>query len=173
MEPKVTTPVVKGIIISLILIVFAIITYLTGQMQNSTLGLIPYVVLIGGIIASCVIYSKQMQANVTFGNLFAHGFKVNAVVIVFQVLYTVLALKLIFPEMIDTVINTSRETMEKQGKLSDEQIEQATEMTRKYFMPFAIGGIIIMFGILGAIAAAVGAAVSKKNPQSPFNEPQG
>lgn len=171
MEPKVTTPVVKGIIISLVLIVFSLVVYITGQLQNSTLGMFPYVLLVGGVIGSCVIYANQMKGNVTFGNVFAHGFKTTAVIIVFQVAYTFLAMKVIFPEMMETIINTSREAMVKQGRLTDEQIEQAVGMTRKYFMPFAIGGIIIMFGIVGAIAAAVGGGIVKKNPvaPTPFN----
>jgi hypothetical protein len=33
-----------------------------------------------------------------------------------------------------------------------------------------IGGIIIAFGIIGAIASLIGAAAAKKNPQAPFNQ---
>jgi len=37
-------------------------------------------------------------------------------------------------------------------------------MMRKFFMPFAIGGMLIMSAILGAVASLIGAAVAKKNP---------
>jgi hypothetical protein len=43
-------------------------------------------------------------------------------------------------------------------------------MTRKYFVPIAMGAIVLMFGLLGCIASLVGAAAAKKNPQAPFNQ---
>ena len=53
--------------------------------------------------------------------------------------------------------------------MTDEQIKQALDMTRKFMLPFAIGGIIFMYGIVGAIASAIGAGVAKKTPkQNPF-----
>lgn len=173
MEPKVTTPVVKGLVLSLILIVFGISIYLSNQMENQWLGWVPYIILAGGVIASCIIYAKQMNANVTFGNVFAHGFKTTAVIIAIQAVYVVLSIKVIFPEITEVAVEASRKALIKQGKLSDDQIEQAADMTRKYMLPFAIGGTIIGFGFVGAIASAIGAAAAKKNPVSPFNEPQG
>lgn len=169
MEPKVITPVVKGLILSLILIVYGIAIYLTGQMGNKVLGWIPYLVLAGGAAASGIIYANQMKGNVTFGNVFAHGFKTTAVVIVISAVYTFLSIKLIFPEIADVAATETRKALEKQGTMSDEQIEQAVGMTSKFLMPFAIGAIIIGYGIFGAIGAAIGAGAAKKNPVTPFN----
>lgn len=169
MEKKPLSPPVYGLVISIVLIIFGLIIQFTNQFQNKTLGYVSYAVLLIGIIIACVNYAKQMNGNVTYGNVFAHGFKTTAVVIVIMAIYTALALKVIFPDMIDKILETSRTQME--GKMADDQIEQALQMTRKFFLPFAIGGIIVIYGILGAIAAAIGAAVAKKNPQvnTPFN----
>ncbi|MBN9297308.1 MAG: DUF4199 domain-containing protein [Filimonas sp.] len=169
MEKKPLSPPVYGLVISIVLIIFGLIIQFTNQFQNKTLGYVSYAVLLIGIIIACVNYAKQMNGNVTYGNVFAHGFKTTAVVIVIMAIYTALALKIIFPDMIDKILETSRTQME--GKMADDQIEQALQMTRKFFLPFAIGGIIVIYGILGAIAAAIGAAVAKKNPQvnTPFN----
>ncbi len=89
MENKVTTPVVKGIIISLILIVYGLIIYFVDNMKHPELSYVQYAILLGGLIWACVSYSTQLNANVTFGNLFAHGFKTNAVITVIVVLYSV------------------------------------------------------------------------------------
>lgn len=171
MEPKVITPVVKGVILSLILIVYGIAIYLTGQMGNKALSYIPYLILLGGIAGSGIIYANQMKGNVTFGNVFAHGFKTVAVIIVISAIYTALSIKVIFPEIADIAATETRKALEKQGNMSEEQIEQAVGMTSKFLMPFAIGAIIIGYGIVGAIGAAIGAAAAKKNPVSPFNQP--
>ena len=172
MEAKVTTPVIKGIIITLILIVYGLVLYFTNQMMNKSLSYAQYLILIAGLIWSCVSYSNQLNANVTFGNLFAHGFKTTAVVTVLIIIYTVIALKFLFPDIVDKTLEMSRQEMEKAGSISDSQIDQQLNMVRDNFMLFAIAGILIFFAIVGAIGSLIGAAVAKKRPQSPFgNQP--
>ncbi|MEP6846239.1 MAG: DUF4199 domain-containing protein [Panacibacter sp.] len=172
MEQKVSTPVQKGLIISLILIVFGLVLYFTNQYMNKSLSYIQYAILLGGIIWSCNSYAKQMNSNVTFGNVFSHGFKTTAFIAALMAVYTVLSVKFIFPEMTDKIMDSARQEMQKNDQLSDEQINQAVEMTKKFFIPFAVGAIIIMFAIVGAIGSLIGAATAKKNPQDPFAQPQ-
>lgn len=164
MEQKITQPWIKGLIISLILIIYGIVLYFTGQSQNKSLGLLQLVILVIGLIISCIVFAKQQNGNVTFGNVFAHGFKTTAAIIVIMVLYTVVSINFLFPEMIDLAVNQARIDMEKRGDLSDDQITQAIQMSRKFFTPFAIGGIVLGFGIIGVIASLIGAGVAKKNP---------
>jgi hypothetical protein len=112
-----------------------------------------------------------MNGNVTFGNVFGHGFKTTAIVAVFMIIYTVLAIKVLFPDMADQAMVIAKQKMqESPSHLSDEQIEQSLSMVKKFFLPIAIGGIILGFAIVGAIASLIGAAVAKKNPQSPFQQ---
>jgi lysylphosphatidylglycerol synthetase-like protein (DUF2156 family) len=170
METKTTSTVTKGLIISLIMIVFGLVLYFTGQYQNKGLGMIQYCILIGGIIWACINYAKQMNHNVTFGNVFAHGFKITALVIVIMVVYSFVSMKFIFPEMQDKIMEQSRAEMLQGGKLTDDQVDGYMTKMQKYFIPFMIGGIIIAFGIIGAIASLIGAAAAKKNPQAPFNQ---
>lgn len=164
MEKKITPPWMKGLIISLILIVFSLVLYFTGQSQNKSLGWIQFVLIIAGLIWACTDFAKQKEGNVTFGNVFGHGFKTTAAIVVIFVLYTVVSVKFLFPEMVDQAMEQARKEMESKGSLSDEQINQGLGMVKKFFIPFAIGGIILMFAIVGAIGSLIGAAVAKKNP---------
>ncbi len=169
MEEKIVQPWMKGLIISLFTIVLGIGLYLTDLWQDKMLSSISWIIVIGGIIWSCIHYAKQMQGDVTFGNVFAHGFKVTATLIVITVIYTLLSMKVLFPEMTDKIIENAATEMEKNKQMSDEQIKQALDMTRKFMMPFAIGGIILGYAVVGAIASAIGAGVAKKTPkQNPF-----
>lgn len=171
METKIVQPWMKGLILSLITITFSIALYLTDLWQNKGLGYISYAIVLGGIIWSCIHYAQQMNGNVTFGNVFAHGFKVTATLIVITVVYTFLSMKLIFPEMTDKIIEVAAKEMEKNKNLTDEQVKSALDMTRKFMMPFMIGGIILGYGILGAISSAIGAGIAKKNPNpTPFEQ---
>jgi NADH:ubiquinone oxidoreductase subunit 6 (subunit J) len=169
MEEKIVQPWMKGLIISLFTIVLGIGLYLADLWQNKMLSSINWVIVVGGIIWSCIHYAKQMQGDVTFGNVFAHGFKVTATLIVITVIYTLLSMKVLFPEMTDKLIENAATEMEKNKQMNDEQIKQALDMTRKFMMPFAIGGIILGYAFVGAIASAIGAGVAKKTPkQNPF-----
>ncbi len=172
MENKITTPQVKGFIISLILIVYGLIIYFVDGMKHPELSYVQYVLFLAGIIWACVSYSNQLNANVTFGNLFAHGFKTTAVITVIVLLYTILAFKVLFPEMIDKSIEMTRHKMEADGKASDSQIDQTISMMREHYVLFAVVGVIVGFAIIGAISSLIGAAIAKKKPQDPFgNQP--
>ena len=168
METKVTTPQVKGIIISLILIVYSIVVYFVDGMKHPELSYVQYAIFLAGIIWACISYSNQLNANVTFGNLFAHGFKTTAVITVITLLYTILAFTVLFPEMVDKSIEMTRQKMEADGKASDSQIQQTVSMMKDHFTLFAVVGVIFGSAIIGAVSSLIGAAIAKKKPQDPF-----
>ncbi len=166
-EAKATTSVTKGVIISLILIVFSLAIQFMNLTQNKAVGSLQFVILLAGIIWSCTSYAKQMNANVTFGNVFSHGFKVAAAITAIMVVYTIISLLFINPEMKEIALQQTRTQME--GKnMSDDQIDTALSITTKYFIPLAVGATLLSFLVTGLIAALIGAAVAKKNPQGPF-----
>ncbi len=169
MENQVTSHIVKGVILSAISIVFAIVVYVFNLYEMTLLSYVNYAVFLGGLIYGGILYANQNNNNVTFGNVFAHGFKTTAVVIVITSIYTILSFKVLFPDMLDKVLEISRKKMAENPKMTDEMIEQAMAMTKKFFIPFALGGTVIGTGILGAIGAAIGAGVAKKNP-NPFSD---
>ncbi len=169
MENQVTSHIIKGVILSAVSIVFAVIVYVFNLYEMSALSYINYAIFLGGLIYGAVLYSNQNNNNVTFGNLFAHGFKTTAVVIVITSVYTIISIKFLFPDMVDKALEIARKKMMENPKMTDEIIEQAISMTRKFFIPFALGGTIIGTGILGAIGSAIGAGVAKKNP-NPFSD---
>ena len=170
MDKQITSHIVKGAILGGISILFSIIIYVFNLYTTQWLGYLSYAVFTGGIIYGNILFANQNDNNVTFGNIFAHGFKTTAVTIVISVLYTVLALYILFPDMVDKIIELSRVEMAKNPKLTDEMIEQGIAMTKKLFLPFAIAGAIFGTGFLGAIGSLIGAGVAKKNPVDPFKQ---
>lgn len=167
MEKKITSPAVKGVIISLVLIVFSLIIQFLNLTKNRGLSSVQFIFLISGLIWSAISFAKQMDGNVTFGNLFTHAFKTGAAVTAIMVVYTIISIKFISPEIVETALQEARTGME--GKnMSDDQIDQAIGFTRKFFVPLTAGGVLLSFIIFSVIGALIGAAVSKKNPRGPF-----
>jgi len=165
---KVTSPTVIGLILSLVLIVLGQVTIVTNQIDNKILTNAPMLIAVGVLIWACINYSKQKDHDVTFGNVFGFGFKIVATVTALMAVYTILLFKVINPELIDYTIEKSREAMEKQGN-STEDMEKGLSMMKNMFVPFAVVGVILIYGIGGTIVALIGAAVAKKQPKpNPF-----
>lgn len=161
----------KGIIIALILIVLQLIIHFIGQEQNSYVGSIGIILFVIAIIFMTITYSKEQNGQLTFGNLFAYGFKIAAIVTLLMIIWAVLAAKVVFPEMQDKMLQIQREAGLKKGA-TEEQINQGLEITKKFFLTFMIGGTLLSYAILGLIGSLLGAAFSKKVPagSSPFEQ---
>lgn len=162
------TPALKGALVALVLILMGLVIYFTGNSQNKAFGYIQMAVFVFGVIGSGMYYAHQQQGNVTFGNVFAEGFKTAAAATGIFLVYTYLAIKFIMPEIVDLSMEAARKGMIEQ-KMPPAQMEQALGMMQKFFVPFAIGGSLLIYLILGLIAALIGGTLAKKNPNpSPF-----
>jgi amino acid transporter len=169
METKVTSPVIKGLLIALVLIIIGFVGRMTNLQYETWFAWLSYGLLIAAIIISCIIYSNQMDHNVTFGNVFANGFKTTAVVTCLTILFMVILL-LAMPDMKEEMIENMQKQAEKGSTATEEQLEQSQELFKKMFWVFVVGGILLGYLIMGCIASLIGAAVAKKNPnQTPFN----
>jgi hypothetical protein len=171
-EKKITSPQIKGLIISLIIIVLGIAGYFTDLAFTSWFNWVVNFVMIVGIIFACVHFAKEKDGYVTFGNVFGHGFKVSMVVAVIILVYSLLSTTFIFPEIKEKTIEMQRAKMEAAGT-PDDQIDMAMDFTKKYFMAFMIFGVLIGTLIFGCIASLIGAAVAKKKPINPLTQQGG
>lgn len=168
MEDKILSPAIKGLVLALVLILFSLILFFTGQSENKSLGWIQIALYGLAIIWSCTNYSEQMKGNVTFGNVFAHGFKTGAAATAIVLVYTFVFIKFVSPELIDKAIIQARIKWE-EAKMSASDMNKTEEWLRKYFVSLAIGGALLMYMVGGLIFSLIGSAVAKKNPDpNPF-----
>jgi len=156
-----------GATLSLILIVMSVVAYIAGVDQQTWYKWVSIIIFFGGIVYACMNYGKQLDGQVSFGNCFAYGFKTSAVITCFMLLFSVIFL-LIFPEIKEKAMDAARKQMEERGGVTEDQIEAGIAFARKSFMLFLIVGVIFIYLIAGVIASLVGAGLTKKNPQSPF-----
>lgn len=164
----------KGILIALVLIVLQLILHFTGQDKNTALGLVSILIFLAGIIYVTILYSKDLNGQVTFGNLFAHGFKIAAIVALIMLVWAILMYKVIFPDMEDKIMQIQREALLKKG-LTDQQVSDSLAVSKKFFMTFMVAGTVLYYIVLGAIGALLGGAFSKRIPAgaSPFQDQPG
>ena len=168
-ENKIMSPQIKGILISLIIIIIGIAGYFTDLAFSSWYSWAVNGLLVLAIIFACVHYANQKDGYVTFGNVFGHGFKVTAVVTVILLIYTLLAMTVLFPDMKQRIFDMQQAQMEEKN-LPDDQIETAMNMMKKYFMLFLVLGVIVGNLIFGCIGSLIGAAAAKKRNINPMDQ---
>ncbi len=165
MEKKPITNVTAGLILFLVMVVFTIIVNLEKLQANMMLGWLSYFIVIVGIAVFVVKYGKDMNANVTFGNLFAFGFKTAAVTAIFFIAFMVL-FYLIFPEYKEQMLEIGRQkALENAKSANAEDIEKGMEIFKRFFWVGLIAGIMISYAILGLIGSLIGAAIARKDPR--------
>ncbi|OLY92845.1 Protein of unknown function [Cnuella takakiae] len=166
-EQKPITHVQGGLIIAGILVVASTIIQFMNLSNNPGAGLIQPVVIILGLLLLIRAYGKANNYTLSFGNLFAYGFKSTAVFTIISIAFSVIFL-LLFPDLKEKSFEMARQQMEDNPKLTEEQIDQAIEISRKFFWVGIVGGSMIFMIILGAIGSLIGAAATKKQPNNPF-----
>ena len=163
-DNKITTHFTKGLIIGLALsavgISIQIIELYDQWIQYVITGL--YFL---SIISCCWLFSSEMKGNVTFGQIFSHGFKTAAIVILISIASFIIT-SLVMPELKENALNAAREAMEKDSRLTESNIQDAINMTNKFYYVFGIVGTIFGYGLTGVLGSLLGAVISKKNPQS-------
>ena len=162
METKPLTPASKGAIIALLLIILSLVIYFTNQYGNRNLRSIQFVIVFVGILLSSMYYAKQMNGGVTFGNVFAEGFKTTAVIIVFLSIYTIISMKFVLPGMADKIIEAARMDAQSQGKATLDEFDKNVAVTKQFMVPITIGITILSIGITGALGALLGAVLRKR-----------
>ena len=168
MQKEVTSHVIKGLIVALILMVFDVVSYIMGFKMESWAGFLWMGMLLIAVIWGTVNYGNQMNHNVTFGKLFMHGFKMSAVIACIWFVYTVLAVYLIFPEMLDEMWEKAMEEARKNPNYDQAQMQQGMEIGRKIMKVTVLAGAVLGPLIIGCIAALIGAAAGKKRPVGEF-----
>lgn len=168
-EKKPISHIVAGLTIAAILVVYSILLNYMDLSQNQSMGWLSYIILVGGLILFINLYGKAKNNQVTFGNLFSYGFKATAIITLIMIAFIIIFF-MAFPEFKDKIVDAAREGMEKQGKMTDDQIDQGLEMFEKNFILFSAGGALFMYLILGAIGSLIGAAITKKQPRNPFDQ---
>lgn len=158
-----------GAIVAAILILYSVILIIIDQIHNEQLAWVNYLMMIVALVYFIREYGKSLDNNVSFGKLFSYGFKSTAFATIIMLAFQV-TLNLVFPEMQDKMIDVAREKMSEDPRVTEEAIEMSTEFLSKTFWPLMIAGTIFGSLLVGAVGSLIGAAISPKNPQTPFQQ---
>lgn len=170
MEKK-QTHLTWGIITSLVMIVLSLIMMITEiGLKYRVVGWLSMAPVLVGLILNANAYSKANNGFVTYGNVFASCFKASLIVAVFMVAWSVVTI-IAFPELKEKTIEMTRQKMATDPRMTEDSINMALDITRKYWNLFAIGGAVIVWPIVGAVCSLIAAAVPPKKGEQIFVSP--
>lgn len=153
-----------GVIGGLASIILTTVLYMTDLWKSQAVSsLIPILIMALFLFLATKEYKDENGGFLSFGEGLGIGTLTGAIYALLGNLYSQLYQKVIDPGFMDKIKDFQYEKMEEQG-LSDQQIEQAMEITSK----FTSGGMAFVFGLLFSIFFAfilslIIAAILKKN----------
>jgi len=114
-------------------------------------------------------FKENGDGFMTIGQGTGIGFWMSLVSSAISSVFTYVYVKFIDTSFIQQMMDKQREAMEAKGTLSEEQVDQAMNMTSKFMTPemMVVFGLVfgIIFGVI--VALVVGLFTQKKNPE-PF-----
>lgn len=137
---------IYGLYLGILVTLYSVILYVTGQTQNKTLSYLPIVIYAVGIVLAQINHrNHELNGIINYGQAFAFGVAVMLFSGIISALYSLIILK-IDPSLIDQIKIAQEDAYLKNG-MSEDQIEKMMEMSSKMMTP----GIIAIMGLFGSV----------------------
>lgn len=151
-----------GLMSALIIILTSLVFYFTDTTYAPWAKWISGLLMFGLLIVSLKFIADSYD-KISFGKLFGMGFKMTLIITVISLIYMAVYMNFLEPDFLGKVMQVSREAMEKKGTLSEEQIDNALEISKKFMNPtFMLIMSAISSIIMGSIYSLIGSAIFKK-----------
>jgi len=172
MEEKPRTTISNGIVWGLItgaaMIVFSLVMFLTDLYMNKAVNWIGYVFLIAGMIYGTLEFRKKQPGGfLTYGRAFSSCFWIGLFAGILATIYFYLFIQYIHPGFINELLEQTRANMlEARPNMSDEQVEQAVEMSSKFMKPvtMTIWGLVTYAAMSAVISLILAIFLKKEDP---------
>lgn len=135
-----------GIITSVVIIIYSVISYMTGLFKNTTSSYLSFLFLLGGIILAVKEYKTLNNNFLSFGEGLGVGTLMSAVTGLISSLFSIVYMLMIDTTIMQQLGDMQVEQLEKRG-MTPEEIDQAMEMMSKFSSP----GMLFVFAVLGYI----------------------
>lgn len=135
-----------GIITSVVIIIYSVISYMTGLFKNTASSYLSFLFLLGGIILAVKEYKTLSNNFLSFGEGLGVGTLMSAVTGLISSLFSIVYMVMIDTTIMQQLGAMQEEQLEKRG-MTPEEIDQTMEMMSKFSSP----GMLFVFAVLGYI----------------------
>jgi amino acid transporter len=148
-----------GFITGFVTVIYSLILNITEQNTNTWLGYISFIILIVGIVMAHKHYKSENHGFMTYGQGLGIGSLLSLIVGALSGIFMYIYIKLVDNSFMERMQEQQIVELEKRG-MSDEQIEQAIQVSQKMTSPemmvvWAIVGTLLFGFILSLIISAI------------------
>jgi len=129
-----------GIVAGVLMILYSLILYLLDQSLNTSISWIGYLFFVGAMVWGTLEYrKKELNGYMTYGKAFSTSFMILLFASILVSIYTFLFYQIIAPNLIQDLIETSRQnTRESFPNLSEEEIDKAHQIGSFFRTPILL-----------------------------------
>jgi hypothetical protein len=139
-----------------------------AHMDQSPAKWLSTVILIAGVFLAQSFYKQQNAGFMGYGEGVRIGMILTLVSGVMGAVFTYIYISFMDNGMIARMLDKARTDMESRGGASDEQIDQAMQMTAKFMTPVSISLFVVLFSLLFGLAISLVVSAINKNPKPEF-----
>ncbi|HVS94029.1 MAG TPA: DUF4199 domain-containing protein [Mucilaginibacter sp.] len=150
-----------AIICFVISVVLTYVFQFLDMSQSVVAKIVGYIPFIAFSFLAVKEYRDQLGGYMTFGEGFMPGLLYGIFYGLMTAVFIFVYLKYLSPQILEQSIAEQKDKLAQQG-LSDEQIDNALQIARKYGALFGAIATAIIIPIIGAVIALIAAAVFKK-----------
>ena len=166
METK-NTHIMYGFISGIAMVLTTLIIHLTGATFVKGMGYVAYIPFLIGILLNATAFSKANDGYVTFKKVFGSCFKATMIVAICMVAWSLISM-IVFPNMKEMAIEAARKEMAKNPQMTDDAMDMALNITRKYWNIILVASAIFGTMFYGAIFSLIGGGIATKNGERPM-----
>ncbi|AUD04745.1 DUF4199 domain-containing protein [Spirosoma pollinicola] len=158
-----------GAILGLVLMLITLVMYLTDQTSNPLFTGLTLGAMVAFLILSMRDYRSLNGGYMSYGEGLGLGALLSTIAGLLSSAFITFYNVVIDPTVQQRAMDKAREKLEEQGVMSDEQIDQAMEMSAKFQSP----GFTFIAGIFGTLfigflLSLIVAAFIRRNKANPF-----
>ncbi|MBO0933538.1 DUF4199 domain-containing protein [Fibrella aquatilis] len=159
-----------GAVAGITTIIYQTILFVTGMNRNQSLGYVTIVFTIGGLYLAIAEYKRENGGYLSIGEGVGLGVLTATIMGMLSTTYSIIYMTYIDPNVMKEGLEIARQQLEDQGNMTDDQIDQAMEMSQKFTSP----GILFLGGLIwsalsGAILSLIISAIVRREPVDPFS----
>lgn len=160
-----------GIYLGIASILVSVVIYVLGYTFEKWANWVSLPVTIVGIIWAQVVYRKALGDEMTYGQALGIGTMTVVFASVLGAIYAYLLYAVIDPSLQEQLRMATEQQIIEQGKVPEEQIDMAVEMSSKFQKPPIMAIMALFFGsFFGFILSLITSIFTKKNPSDEVPE---
>jgi len=153
----------SGAILGAVLLIYTLLLYMTGLTFSKGLGYVSWLFIIAGIVWGIKSFRDQNEGFISYGSALGVGMLTIVFASVIMALFNYILFSFIDPGLVEKGIEIARSQMVAKNNLTDDQIETAINISKKFMTPgFMAIMTIVSYAFFGLILSLIIAAFMKK-----------